>query len=157
MLKITFESNDPKVTQTGKFTGYLIIELSNYAIVESYYSKTFSDDYIRELKKNYTLRNIRKSGLKKYEKDPNTGKYILKIMVIEDEVEISNDRKKTTDTFKSNFFVQNMNGLLNVNENNSKRIRNKKSVIGYKEFNTKALDNVKANTVMRTKEQEFDN
>jgi len=158
LLKITFESKEPNITKTGKFTGHLIIDLSDYAIVECYYSKLYSNDQITNLKKNYTLRNIKKTGLRKYEKDPNTEKYFLKIMVIEDEAELSNTSKNTNDTFKSNYLLQNINGVLNVNEKYFKRIRgHKKSIIDYKEYNAKLLDNIKSSTVMRTKEQEFDN
>lgn len=154
-IRISFSSIDPKITKTGAFKGYLVINTEDYAMLEYFYQKEYNDkSTAKELKKDYYQKATYHSKRRIWEKDNLTGNYQLKLMSIEGGLIIENHNSDLKNSYEFEFLVQSLDDHTHNDSYEKVKIRNKKKAVNsYKNLNLDLINNSTDRIMIKTKEQ----
>lgn len=159
-LKISFKPKEQIKPDQIVFNGYLIINKTNYALVEFNYSMaSIYKNYIPEriVKSNIYKKDLNTSKFIKWKKNPETNKYILSYMAIKDKLLLRNTKENTKDTYSAIYEFQNVGNINKVHlPEKTQLTKEKRDVFYYDSFNTNSsLWEIKLPLIKNKKQSEF--
>lgn len=157
LMKINFIPKENISVSHPLFDGYLIVDTSNYAIVEMNYSmneaykKTISE---RKVFKSISILDNDAGKIIKWEKGSKTEKYLLTYMLLKEGVILINKKNGTRDQLKVYYELQKMPDFdESILPSREMKARKNRSIFQYRDFNTESPLWKLTKPLLRNKEQ----
>lgn len=156
-VKVYFKPKDNITLDRIVYDGFLIIDISNYAVIELNYSmadafrKTIKE---REISKSFNILDKDVGKIIKWEKDSKTGRYLISYMLIKEGIILIDKKKDTRDNIKVYYELQNLSNIEDtVLSSKGINARKNRSIFQYRDFNTESPLWETAKPLLRNKEQ----
>lgn len=139
-IKINFKPKEDVIPTQVVFEGFLIIDKTNYALVELNYA--MSPEYrnrakIREVSAEFSVFDNDVGKIIIWSKDPITNKYIISYMIVKEEIFLIDNKKETEDLISVLYEVQNIQDYISTDlPKRSAKVKENKSIFQYESFNT---------------------
>lgn len=156
-IKINFKPKEDIIPKHIVFEGFLIINKTNYALVEMNYA--MSPEYRnwskeREVSPEISVFDNDVGKIIKWDKNPITGKYVISYMILKEEIILIDNKKETEDLVTVFYEIQNIQEYDRTDlPRKSARVRKNKNIFQYNDFNTDSPLWQLTSPLIRNKEQ----
>lgn len=156
-IKINFKPKEDIILEHIVFEGFLIIDKTNYALVEMNYA--MSPEYRnwskeREVSPEISVFDNDVGKIIKWDKNPITGKYVISYMILKEEIILIDNKKETQDLVTVFYEIQNIQEYDRTDlPRKSARVRKNKNIFQYNDFNTDSPLWQLTSPLIRNKEQ----
>ena len=137
-MKIEFYPKEDIEPYEPIYTGYIVINQKNYAILEFKYSLApIYKEYLTKKKigSNLYKKDVNASKFVKWEKNTNKNNYRFSFLRIQEELIIENLKKKTEDKYTAIYEIHNIREIGTFELAKTRKSNPKKNVFEYSNFN----------------------